>query len=72
VIIFFGSFIFGSLRDSSPASRVVIAFVGGFSYKVIQDFSISFFISFGYPVLIGVVMPAIVLLISSLFLYKRI
>lgn len=72
VIIFFGSFIFGSLRDSSPASRVVIAVVGGFSYKVIQDFSISFFISFGYPVFIGVVMPAIVLLMASLFLYKRI
>ena len=72
IIIFFGSFIFSSLRDSSPASRIVLAVVGGFVYKVIQDFSISFFISFSYPILIGVIAPAVLLLITSIYLYKKI
>jgi lipopolysaccharide export LptBFGC system permease protein LptF len=72
IIIFFGSFIFSSLRDSSPASRIVLAVVGGFVYKVIQDFSISFFISFSYPIFIGVIAPAILLLIASTYLYKKI
>jgi lipopolysaccharide export system permease protein len=72
VIIFFGSFIFSSLRDSSPASRVVLAVVGGFVYRVIQDFSISLFISFSYPILIGVIAPATLLLIASSYSYKKI
>ena len=72
IIIFFGSFIFSSLRDSSPASRIVLAVVGGFVYKVIQDFSISFFISFSYPIFIGVIAPAILLLIASIYSYKKI
>ena len=72
IIIFFGSFIFSSLRDSSPASRIVLAVVGGFVYKVIQDFSISFFISFSYPIFIGVIAPAILLLVASSYSYKKI
>ena len=72
IIIFFGSFIFSSLRDSTPASRIVLAVVGGFVYKVIQDFSISFFISFSYPIFIGVIAPAILLLVASSYSYKKI
>ena len=72
LLIFFGSFIFASLRDSSPASRIVFAFVGGFLYKVIQDFSISFFISYGYSVAIGVILPSFIILIMSTYLYKKI
>ena len=72
LIIFFGSFIFGSLRETSPASRVVLSVIGAFIYKVIQDFSISLAISINYSVLVGVITPAFMLLISSIFLYKKI
>jgi lipopolysaccharide export LptBFGC system permease protein LptF len=49
-----------------------LAVVGGFVYRVIQDFSISLFISFGYPILIGVIAPATLLLIASSYSYKKI
>jgi lipopolysaccharide export LptBFGC system permease protein LptF len=72
LIIFFGSFIFGSLREASPASRIVLSVIGAFIYKVFQDFSISLAISINYSVLAGVVVPALILLISSFYLYKKI
>ena len=60
--------------DPSPPTptRSIFAFVGGFLYKVIQDFSISFFISYGYSVAIGVVLPSFIILIMSTYLYKKI
>jgi lipopolysaccharide export system permease protein len=72
LIIFFGSFIFGSLREASPASRIVLSVIGAFIYKVFQDFSISLAISINYSILAGVVVPALILLISSFYLYKKI
>jgi lipopolysaccharide export LptBFGC system permease protein LptF len=72
LIIFFGSFIFSSLREASPASRIVLSVVGAFIYKVFQDFSVSLAIAINYSVLTGVVIPALILLISSLYLYKKI
>jgi lipopolysaccharide export system permease protein len=72
LIIFFSSFIFGSLRDVTPASRIVLSVVGAFIYKVFQDFTISFSIATNLSVLIGVIAPALVLLIMSIFLYRRI
>jgi lipopolysaccharide export LptBFGC system permease protein LptF len=72
LIIFFGSFIFGSLREASPASRIVLSVIGAFIYKVFQDFSISLAISINYSVLAGVVVPALILLIPSFYLYKKI
>jgi lipopolysaccharide export LptBFGC system permease protein LptF len=72
LIVFFGSFIFGSLREASPASRIVLSVIGAFIYKVFQDFSISLAISINYSVLAGVVVPALILLISSFYLYKKI
>ena len=72
LIIFFGSFIFGSLREASPASRIVLSVIGAFIYKVFQDFSISLAISINYSVLAGVLVPALILLIPSFYLYKKI
>ena len=72
VIIFFGAFIFGSLRSASPASRIVLSVVGAFLYKIIQDFSISLAIATNFSVFIGVIAPAVFLSLASLFLYKRI
>lgn len=72
IMIFFGSFIFGSLRDSSPGSRIVFAVFGGFLYRIFQDLSISISISYSLPILIGVIAPASILLILSIYSYKRI
>lgn len=72
LIIFFGSFIFGSLRDVTPASRIVLSVVGAFIYKIFQDFTISFSIATNLSILIGVIAPALLLLIMSIFSYKRI
>ena len=72
IMIFFGSFIFGSLRDSTPGSRIVFAVFGGFLYRIFQDLSISISISYNTPVLIGVIAPAIILLILSFFFYRKI
>ena len=72
ILIFFGAFIFGSLRDSSPGSRIVLAVVGGFLYRISQDLSVSIFISYNLPILIGVVMPACILVLLSIYSYKKI
>ena len=72
LIVFFGSFIFSSLRDVTPASRIVLSVVGAFIYKVFQDFTISFSIATNLSVLIGVIAPALLLLIMSIFFYRRI
>ena len=72
IMIFFGSFIFGSLRDSSPGSRIVFAVFGGFLYRIFQDLSISISISYSIPVLIGVITPAVILLMLSIYSYKQI
>ena len=72
ILIFFGSFIFGSLRDSSPGSRIVLAVLGGFLYRISQDLSASIFISYNLPILIGVVIPACILVLISIYSYKKI
>jgi lipopolysaccharide export LptBFGC system permease protein LptF len=72
LILFFGSSIFGSLRDASPASRIVLSVVGAFIYKILQDFTISFSIATNLSVLIGVVAPASLLLLMSIVSYRKI
>ena len=72
LIIFFGSLIFTSLRDSTVGGRVLVAVVGAFIYKICQDLSIGIFISYGLPVLIGVIFPSILLLLMSIRSYKKI
>ena len=72
LILYVIPFIFGSLRDSTPGSRIVFAVFGGFLYRIFQDLSISISISYNTPVLIGVIAPAIILLILSFFSYRKI
>ena len=72
LIIFFGSLIFTSLRDSTVGGRVLVAVVGAFIYKISQDLSIGIFISYGLPVLIGVITPSIFLIAMSFRSYKKI
>ena len=72
LIIFFGSLIFTSLRDSTLGGRVVVAVTGAFIYKISQDLSIGVFISYGLPVFIGVALPSILLMLMSIKSYKKI
>ena len=69
LVIYFGSLIFTSLRDSTLGGRIVVAVIGAFIYKLIQDLSIGVFISYGLPVLIGVLIPSIILIAFSIFSY---
>ena len=72
LIIFFGSLIFTSLRDSTVGGRVLVAVMGAFVYKISQDLSIGIFISYGLPVLIGVIIPSLLLIVMSIRHYKNI
>ena len=72
LIIYFGSLIFTSLRDSTLGGRIVVAVIGAFVFNLVQDLSIGIFISYGLPVLIGVIIPLIILVVLSIFSYKRI
>ncbi len=72
LIIYFGSLIFTSLRDSTLGGRIVFAVIGAFIYNLVQDLSIGIFISYGLPVLIGVIIPSIILVVLSIFSYKKI
>ena len=72
LIIYFGSLIFTSLRDSTFGGRIVVAVIGAFIYNLVTDLSIGIFISYGLPVLIGIIIPSIILVVLSIFSYKRI
>ncbi|MAR95866.1 MAG: permease [Gammaproteobacteria bacterium] len=72
LIIYFGSLIFTSLRDSTLGSRIVVSVIGAFVYNLIQDLSIGIFISYGFSILIGVIIPSAILIILAIFSYKKI
>lgn len=72
LIVYFGSLIFTSLRESTLGGRIVVAVIGAFVYNLAQDLSIGIFISYGLPVLIGIIIPSIILVVLSIFSYKRI
>ena len=72
LIMFFGSLIFSSLRDTGVGGRVLIAVMGAFIYKLFQDLSIGIFISYQLTTFIGVILPSLALLLMSLISYKRI
>ena len=72
LIVFFGSLIFTSLRDSTVGGRVLVSVVGAFIYKISQDLSIGIFISYGFPVFIGVIIPSVLLVLMSIRSYKKI
>ena len=72
LILFFGSLIFTSLRDSNVGERIVISVLGAFIYKICLDLSIGIFISYGFPVLIGVLIPSILIIVLSFKSYQNI
>ena len=72
LIAYFGSLIFGSLRDLNIGARITIAVFGAFVYKLVQDLSIGIFISFNLSVLIGVMIPSILLALLAINSYRKI
>ena len=72
LIIYFGSLIFSSLRDSTIGGRIIVAVTGAFVFRLLQDLSVGIFISYSLPVLIGVIIPIAVLILLSIFSYKKI
>lgn len=72
LIMYFGSLIFTSLRDSTVGGRIVVAVIGAFIYKLLQDLSIGVFISYGFPVYLGVILPSIILFFMSIRAYQKI
>ena len=72
LILFFGSFIFTSLRDSTIGNRVVVSVVGAFIYQLIQDLSSGIFISYGLTIILGIILPSILLIVASMISYKKI
>lgn len=72
LIVFCGSYIFGSLRESNPSSKIIFAVIVSFLYKTTQDFSISFFISYNLPLIIGVILPSTLVGLIAINLYKKI
>lgn len=72
LIIYFGSLIFTSLRESTFGGRIIVAVLGAFLFKLFQDLSIGIFISYSLPVFIGVIMPSVILALMSISSYKKI
>ena len=72
LIIYFGSLIFTSLRESTVGGRIIVAVLGAFLFKLFQDLSIGVFISYSLPVFIGVILPSIILVLMSITSYKKI
>ena len=72
LIIYFGSLIFTSLRESTVGGRIIVAVLGAFLFKLFQDLSIGVFISYSMPVFIGVILPSVILLLMSISSYKKI
>ena len=72
LILFFGSFIFTSLRDSTIGNRVVVSVVGAFIYQLIQDLSSGIFISYGLTTILGIILPSVLLILASMISYKKI
>ena len=72
LIIYFGSLIFTSLRESTFGGRIIVAVLGAFLFKLFQDLSIGIFISYSLPVFIGVILPSVILALMSISSYKKI
>ena len=59
-------------RDSNFGESIVISVLRAFIYKIFQDLSTVIFISYGFPVLIGVLIPSIFIIFLSFKSYRNI
>jgi lipopolysaccharide export LptBFGC system permease protein LptF len=64
--IFFGSFVYGSLRNSTSSYIIVTSVAGAFVYNLIQDFTMSYSISYNLLQIYGVLLPGFIIFIAGI------
>ena len=72
IMLLAGSFMFGSLREASMGTKIVLGVVCGFLYGVFQDLLISIFITYALNILMSVLIPIFLSFILCIFFYRRI
>ena len=65
------SFIFGPLRSVTLGQRIFTGVLVGFSFRIVQDLLGPSSLVFGFPPLIAVLSPILVLLVMGLVLMRR-
>mgnify|MGYP006095602295 FL=1 len=72
IMLLAGSLMFGSLRESAMGTKIIFGVIGGFIYGVIQDLTVSIFITYSLNILFAVLFPILLVLVLSLIFYKKI
>ena len=72
IMLLAGSLMFGSLRESTMGTKIIFGVIGGFVYGVIQDLTVSIFITYSLNILFAVLFPILLIVVLSLIFYKKI
>jgi lipopolysaccharide export system permease protein len=72
IMLLAGSLTFGSLRDSSMGTRIIIGVIFSFIYNVVQDLTLSIFITYSLSIIFAVFVPILIVLFLSFLIYRRI
>ena len=72
IMLLAGSLTFGSLRDSSMGTRIIIGVIFSFIYNVVQDLTLSIFITYSLSIIFAVFLPILVVSFLSFLIYRRI
>ncbi len=71
VILLAASTVFGPLRSSSMGARVVFGIVVGFIFYAINEILAPFTIMYGFPPIIGALLPTLIVFIVGVLLLRR-
>ena len=72
IMLLAGSLTFGSLRDSTMGTRIIIGVIFSFIYNVVQDLTLSIFITYSLSIIFAVFLPILVVSFLSFLIYRRI
>jgi len=72
IMLLAGSLTFGSLRDSSMGTRIIIGVIFSFIYNVVQDLTLSIFITYSLSIVFAVFLPILIVSFLSFLIYRRI
>jgi len=72
IMLLAGSLMFGSLRESTMGTKIIFGVIGGFIYGVIQDLTVSIFITYSLNILFAVLFPILLIVVLTLIFYKKI
>ena len=72
IMLLAGSLMFGSLRESPMGTKIIFGVIGGFVYGVIQDLTVSIFITYSLNILFAVLFPILLIVVLTLIFYKKI